>query len=306
MVKNKKVEKIFIKEALGTRNYFSYRMDLMLYKIILSVLVGIAIYIHTSDRGLSAVIGAEVFAIFTLVNKLTIKGRKNEGEEKLIKRMKMEHFKKKIEEINQDDFEMLIGFLFEKNGCRNFVKKGRHMYLAEKDGLINCIKIYKLYDSMELEKIDVRNLISFMCKNNIRIGYLVTTGKLSEEAKKLLDEFKEKLDIHIVGMDELFFLMEQNRIFPENKYFYNKLCEEKVFEEKKKILVKNIFGSKKVLVYILASVFFYITSVFMPENVINRYIAYYFILLTAISVGCIIWNKYISHISAGDKGKNLY
>ena len=271
MVKNKKVEKIFIKEALGTRNYFSYRMDLMLYKIILSVLVGIAIYIHTSDRGLSAVIGAEVFAIFTLVNKLTIKG-----------------------------------FLFEKNGFRNFVKKGSHMYLAEKDGLINCIKIYKLYDSMELEKIDVRNLISFMCKNNIRIGYLVTTGKLSEEAKKLLDEFKEKLDIHIVGMDELFFLMEQNRIFPENKYFYNKLCEEKVFEEKKKILVKNIFGSKKVLVYILASVFFYITSVFMPENVINRYIAYYFILLTAISVGCIIWNKYISHISAGDKGKNLY
>lgn len=294
MVENKRIEKRFVKEALGTRNYFSYRMDLMLYKIILSVLVGTAIYVHTSDSLISVIIGIEVFAIFTLVNKLHIKRKKNEGEEKLINKMKMEHFKKKIDEINQDDFEMLIGFLFEKSGFRNFIKKGRHMFLTERDGLINCIKIYKLYDNMELEKIDVRNLVSFMCECNIRIGYIIITGKLSGEAKKFLESFENSLDIHIVDMDELFSLMDGNGILPNNDFFYDRVCEEKVFEKKKETLKNNIFDSKKVLVYILASVFFYITSIFMPENVINRYISYYFILLTAISTGCIVWNKYVS------------
>ena len=131
---------------------------------------------------------------------------------------------------------------------------------------------------------------------------MITTVKLSEGAKEFLDEFKEKLDIHIIDLDELFSLMEENGILPDNQYFYNKVCEEKVFEKGKERMVKNIFNGKKILVYILASVFFYITSVFMPENIVNRYISYYFILLTAISSLHIIWSKYIS---AGVKNTNV-
>ena len=291
MAKNRKEEKLFIKEALKTRNYFSYRTDLILYKSILSVLVGTAIYMHTYNSAISVIIGAETFAIFTLVNKLALKRKMSEGGEKLIKRMKMEHFKKKVEEINQDDFEMLIIFLFEKNGYMNFIKNGRRMFLAEKDGLINYIKIYKFYDNMELEKIDLRNFVSFMCQNNIGTGHLITTGKLSEEAEVYLNSFNEKLDIHIAGMDELFTLMEENGILPDNEYFYNKICVQKILLKKREVLEKNIFGSKKVYVYILASIFFYITSVLIPKNVINSYISYYFILLAAISIVHMVWNK---------------
>ncbi len=295
MVENKKTRKRFIKEALGTRNYFSYRTDLVLYKIMLSILVLLVIFFITDDWGFSVLIAAEVFAIFTLVNKLNIKRKKSEGEEKLIDKMKRDHFKKKIDEINPEDFEMLICFLYEKKGCRNFVKKGRHMFLAEKGGLINCIKIYKLYDNIELEKIDVRNLIAFMCQNNVKIGHLVTTGILSEGAKELLDKFEDKLDIEIVALDELFNIMEEQGILPGNEYFYNKVGDEKIFEEKKTKLKNNIFDSKKIFVYIIASVFFYITSEIMPGNYIVRYISYYFILLTFINVFYMLWIKYISN-----------
>lgn len=303
MVENKKTRKRFIKEALGTRNYFSYRTDLVLYKIMLSILVLLAIFLITADWKFSVLIAAEVFAIFTLVNKLNIKRMKNEGEEKLINKMKKEHFKKKIDEINQEDFEMLVGFLYEKNGCRNFVKKGRHMFLAEKDGLINCIKIYKLYDNIELEKIDARNLIAFMCQNNIKIGHLVSTGNLSEEAKELLEKFKDKLDIEIVDLDGLFNIMKEQGILPANEYFYNKVSEEKIFEKKKIKLKNNVFDNKKIFVYIFAAVFFHVTAAVMPENNISRYISYYFIVLTIISVFYMIWIKYIS---GGVKGTGLF
>lgn len=294
MVENNKLRRKFIKEALGTRNYFSYRTDLLLYKIMLSILVMLAIFFITEDWNFSILIAAEVFVIFTLVNKLNITRKKNEGAEKYIYRMKKAHFKKRIDEINPDDFEILIGFLFEKKGCKNFVKKGRHMFLAEKDGLINCIKIFKLFEDIELEKIDVRSMINFMYQNNIKIGHLITTSNLSEDAKDLIEKFKDKLDINVVDLDGLYSLMEDNEILPDNEYFYNKAKEEKTLEKKKMILKSNIFDIKKLFVYMLASVFFYITSTIMPGNNVSRYISYYFILLTIISVLYLVWVKYIS------------
>lgn len=294
MVENNKLRKKFIKEALGTRNYFSYRTDLLLYKIMLSILVFLTIFFITADWNFSLLISAEVFIIFTLVNKLNITRKKDEGEEKYITRIKKEHFKKKIDEINPDDFEILIGFLFEKKGCKNFVKKGRHMFLAEKDGLISCIKIFKLFEDIELEKIDVRSMINFMCQNNIKIGHLVSTGNLSEEAKELLEKFKDKLNIDVVDLDGLYKLMEEHDILPNDDFFYNKAKEDKT-NEKKKVIKTNIFDNKKIFVYILSSVFFYITSTIMPDNNISRYISYYFIILTFISLFYMIWLKYISN-----------
>lgn len=294
MIENKRLNRKFIKEALGTRNYFSYRTDLMLYKIMLSILVMLVIYLITADWSFSILISAEVFVIFTLVNKLNIARKKHEGEEKLILKMKREHFKKKIDEINADDFVLLIGFLYEKKGCKNFVNKGRHMYLAEKDGLINCIKIYKLYDAIELEKIDVRNMLGFMCQNSIKIGHLITTGNLSKDAEELLEKFKDKLDINVVDIDKLFSMMEEHNILPDKEFFYEKVCEDKFIEKKKIKLKKNIFDNKKTFIYTMAAVFFYITSMVMPDNNLSRYISYYFVLLTVISVFYLVWIRYIS------------
>lgn len=294
MLENNKIRKKFIKEALGSRNYFSYRADLLLYKILLSIVVLLSIFFITSDWSLSIIIATEVFLIFTLVNKLNITRKKNDGEEKLISKMKKEHFKKKIDEINPEDFEILVGFLYEKKGCKDFVKKGRHMFLAEKGGLINCIKIYKLYDDIELEKIDVRNLITFMMQNNVKIGHLVTTGSLSEEAEALIEKFKDKLSIEVIDLDGLYSMMEANDILPDNEYFYNKIGEEKSTEKKKIKIKNNMLDNKKIFVYAFAAVFFYLTSTVMPDNNISRYISYYFILLTIISAFHLIWVKYIS------------
>ena len=44
MIKDNKLKKIYIKEALGNRNYLSYRTDLILLKILVSFAVFIATY----------------------------------------------------------------------------------------------------------------------------------------------------------------------------------------------------------------------------------------------------------------------
>lgn len=294
MINNRKFKKIFIKEAIGSRNYFSYRTDLILYKVLLSILILLAIFLISDDLGLSLLISAEVFLIFTLVNKLNVDRKTNEGENQLILKRKKEHFKKKLEEININDFELLIGFLFEKRGCKNFIKKGRHLYLAEKDGLINCIKIYRLYENIELERIDVRNLVTYMCQSNIRIGYLITTGVLSESAKELLEDFKDRLDITVIDLDGLFTMMEEYNILPMDDYFYNKVYEEESIKPKDIDIKKNVLNNKKIVMYILSAIFFYITSMIMAENNISRYISYYFIMLTIINVSYLIWIKYIA------------
>lgn len=294
MLDNRKFKKIFIKEAIGSRNYLSYRTDLILYKILLSILVFLVILFISDDIGLSVLISGEVFLIFTLINKLNVDRKRNEGENQLILKRKKEHFKKKLEEININDFELLIGFLFEKKGCKNFIKKGRHMYLAEKEGLINCIKIYRLFENIELERIDARNMVTYMCQNNIRIGYLITTGVLSEGAKELLEDFKDRLNITVMDFDSLFAMMEENEILPENDFFYNKIYEEESGKTKDVDIKKNIFDNKKIIIYIFSSVFFYAASMIMPQNNISRYISYYFIVLTAINVFYSIWIKHIS------------
>ena len=121
MIRDNNIKRIFIKEALGKRNYFSYRTDLILYKIILSLIVFLTIYLLTVDFILSILFAVQVFVIFTLINKLNINRKKDEGEEKLILKIKMEHFQKRLNEINNVDFEMMTGYLFEKEGWKNFI-----------------------------------------------------------------------------------------------------------------------------------------------------------------------------------------
>lgn len=294
MIDNKKFKKIFIKEAIGTRNYLSYRTDLILYKSLLSILIFLTILFISDDIGLSVLISGEVFLIFTLVNKLNVDRKKNDGESQLILKKKKEHFKKKLEEININDFELLIGFLFEKRGCKNFVKKGRHMYLAENERLINCIKIYRLFENVELERIDVRNMVTYMCQNNIRIGYLITTGVLSESAKELLEDFKDRLDITVIDFDSLFTMMEEQEILPADDFFYSKIYDEERVKTKDIDIKKNVFDNKKIAIYAVSSVFFYAMSMIMPENSLSRYISYYFIVLTSINIAYSVWIRYIA------------
>jgi len=291
---NKDIKKKFISEDLGTRNYYGYRTDLVLSKLMLSLLTFLAVFIFANDMIFSALIAVEVFFIYTLINKYGIEKKNRNGKEKLLSRMKKEHFKDRVDEMNTDAFEMLVGFLFEKKGCKGIVKKGRRMFLAEKDGIIECIKIYKLYDNMELEKTDIRSLVVFMRQNSIRTAHIVSTAPLSEQASEFLEKYKGKINTEIIGMDELFNMAEESGILPGNKHFYNKISESKYMKKKKVHLKKNVFDNKKTFMYIASAIFFYVTSTLMPGNYLAKYVSLYFILLTCISCFYFLWVRYIS------------
>lgn len=283
MINDKNMKRIFVKEALGSRKYFSYRTDLILYKILLSIVVLTIMFFMTSDIFLSVLFCAEVFLIFTLINKMNVERMKKEGKIKLFTRIKKDHFKRKLSEINAADFELFIGYLLEKEGWRNYIKKGHHMYLAEKEGIIHCIKIFKLLEENEVEKTDVRSMIEFMGQNGIRTGYLAVTGSISQGAFELLEKFNHKLDIKILDIDELYDRVEKQNMLPEDECFIDQICNEKKIAEKEEVK-NNVFDSKKTILYMAATVFFYFSSKLIPNSIVSRYILYYFVILSLLSI----------------------
>ena len=282
MIKDNKVKKTYIKEALGNRNYLSYRTDLMLLKILVSFAVFIATYFIYLDHILSILLASLVFFVLTLINKINIKKKNEKGKNILIKKVKEDYFSSKIEEINQGDFELLIKLFFRNEGYNNIIKKGRSLYLAEKDGYITCIKIFKLYDGIEVEKLDIRSLLTFMGNSNIRNGFLVTTTALSEDVVKLIEKFKDRFEITIIGIEDMHSLADKYNMLPDESFYYKRLKEEKILV--KKDIKENVLNIRKIYLYIAASVFFYMSSVWMPENKLVIYISYFFIVLSIINI----------------------
>ena len=282
MIKDNKVRKTYVKEALGNRNYLSYRTDLMLLKILVSFVVFIATYFIYFDLILSLLLASLVFFVFTLVNKINVDKKNERGKNMLMKKVKEEYFSSKIEEINQNDFEMLIKLFFNNEGYNNIFKKGRSLYLAEKEGYITCIKIFKLYDGIEVEKLDIRSLLTFMGNSNIRNGFLVTTSSLSEDAAKLIEKFKDRFEITVIDIEGMYSLADKYNMLPDESFYYKRLNEEKVIT--KNDFKKNVLNIRKVYLYIAASIFFYMSSVWMPENQLVIYISYFFIVLTIINI----------------------
>lgn len=282
MIKDNNLRKTFVKEALGNRNYISYRTDLMLLKVLISFVVFILIYFIYLDLLLSLLTTSLVFAVFTLINKINVDSKNEKGKKLLINKVKMNYFSSKIEEINLNDFELLIKLFFNKEGYNNIIKKGRSLYLAEKEGYISCIKIFKLYGGIEVEKLDIRSLLTFMGQNGMKNGFLVTTSSLSEEAEKLLEKFKDKFEITLIDIEGMYNLAEKYNMLPGDSFYYNKLYEEKSITDKKDVK-NNVLGIKKLALYIPAAIFFYISSIWLPENKLVIYISYYFAILSIIT-----------------------
>lgn len=282
MIKDNKVKKTYIKEALGNRNYLSYRTDLMLLKILVSIVVFIVTYFIYLDIILSLLLASLVFFVFTLVNKINVERKNEKGKNMLIKKVKEEYFSSKIEEINQSDFEMLIKLFFRNEGYNNIIKKGRSLYLAEKEGYITCIKIFKLYDGIEVEKIDIRSLLTFMGNSNIRNGFLITTSDLSEDAVKLIEKFNDRFEITIIDIEGMYSLADKYNMLPEESFYYKKLSEKKIVI--KNDFKENVLNIRKIYLYIAASIFFYMSSVWMPENKLVIYISYFFIALSIFNI----------------------
>lgn len=282
--RNKNDRRIFIEETIGTRKYFSYRADLVLYKLILCILVYIVIYIATSNFIFSIFVCLQVFLIFTLINKLSIEHREKQGKEILINKIKKDYFKKKLKDIDIIGFENLVKYFFQKQGYINYKRITKHIYSTEKNLKTFYIKILKCYDGAEVEKIDIRNFISIIEKNNIKNGFLISTNEISDEVTKSIDKINENMQITIIGFDKLYDLTEKFNLLPENKFFYKKINCEKTRNKNVEIIKNNTLNNKKIIIYIFASVFFYITSSITPYNIFPLYISYYFLLLTIISI----------------------
>ncbi|MFA7549128.1 MAG: restriction endonuclease, partial [Sedimentibacter sp.] len=264
------------------KNYLSYRTDLMLLKILVSFAVFIATYFIYLDHILSILLASLVFFVFTLINKINVERKNEKGKNILIKKVKEDYFSSKIEEINQGDFELLIKLFFRNEGYNNIIKKGRSLYLAEKDGYITCIKIFKLYDGIEVEKIDIRSLLTFMGNSNIRNGFLITTSDLSEDAVKLIEKFNDRFEITIIDIEGMYSLADKYNMLPEESFYYNKLSEKKIVI--KNDFKENVLNIRKIYLYIAASIFFYMSSVWMPENKLVIYISYFFIALSIFNI----------------------
>lgn len=291
MIKDNKLRKTFIKEALGSRNYLSYRTDLMLLKIIVSIIVFIVTYFIYLDLVLSILLAFLAFSVFTLINKINVDKKNEKGRELLFKKVKKEYFLSKIEEINQSDFEMLIKLFFKNEGYNNIIKKGRSLYLAEKEGYITCIKVFKLLDGIEVEKLDIRSLLTFMGNSNIKKAFLVTTSDLSEDAEKLMEKFKDRFEITIIDIEGMYSLADKYNMLPEDSFYYKRMNEEKTTY--KKDVKENVLSINKIYLYIAAAIFFYMSSVWMPENRLVIYLSYFFILMTIINLVYFLANKYI-------------
>lgn len=292
MIKDNKIKRIYVKEALANKNYLSYRIDLMLFKVLISFVIFILTYLIYLDLMLSILTASLVFAIITLVNKVNVEKKNEKGRDILLKKVKQEYFSSKIEEMQPSDFELLIKLFFCNEGYKNVVKNGRSLYLAEKEGYICCIKIFKLFDGTEVEKIDVRSLLTFMGNSGIRKGFLVATSGLSEDAAKLIDKFKDKFEITIIDIEGLYSLAEKNKILPEEAFFHKMLNDKKTISKKE--LKENVLDIRKVYLYIAASVFFYMSSVWMPENRLVIYISYLFIIMAIINIIYFVTYKYLN------------
>ncbi len=290
MIKDNKVKKTYVKEALGNRNYLSYRTDLMLLKILVSFVVFIATYFIYLDLILSLLFASLVFFVFTLVNKINVDKKNEKGRDLLLKKAKKEYFLSKIQEINQNDFEMLIKLFFKNEGYNNIIKKGRSLYLAEKGGYIICIKIFKLFEGIEVEKLDIRSLLTFMGNSSIKKGFLATTSDLSEDAEKLIEKFKDKFEITIIDIEGMYSLADKYNMLPEDSFYYKRINEER-FTSKKDVK-ENVLSINKIYLYIAAAIFFYMSSIWLPENKLVIYISYYFILMIIINTLYFLVNNY--------------
>jgi len=281
----KKAKKIFVEETIGTRKYFSYRTDLMLYKSVLCISIFLSIYMITSELFISILISFQVLLIFTLINKINLERKEKEGREILLTKTKKLYVKKKLNDIDIIRFEKLIKFFLEKQGYLNFKKIEKSIYSIDKSDETFYIKIFKLFDGAEVEKIDIRNFITVLGQNKAKNGFLVTTNEISEETNKFIEKLNVDIHLTVINADSLYELAEKYKLLPDNNFFYNKIYEKKAKNSniKLKIIKNNALSNKKIVIYIFAAIFFYIISIIMPYNNLSQYISYYFIILTIVS-----------------------
>ncbi len=289
--KEKETRRKFIEHTIGTRKYFSYRADLIFLKFIISVASFLTIFLMSRNFIFSLVISSEAFLIFTLINKLNLDRKVKEGEELFIKESKKDYYNSKLNDMSIEKFQLLIKYFFEKEGYTDYKKMGNHLFTAQKNGETYCIKTFKIYNGIEIEKIDIRSYIVFLAQSPYKKAFFVTYNEMSEEANDLIKKANEEMDITVINNDKLFEFAEKNDLMPDKSYFYEKINDVKTKSIDKTAIKNTAFDKKKIWIYMLSAILFYVISIVLPDNMTSVYISWYFIILTVVCLLSLMASK---------------
>ena len=280
---DKVLKKLYVEETLKTRKYIGYRLDIALIKLIITAIILTALYLYSNDLIFSMIAGLQVFVILTLFNKIRIDKKIKIGKEKLSQRIKIKKFKNKIFYSDYNELESFIMFYLNQYRYKDTKKIKKYCYSAVKDNETVFVHIMKFYEDASIEKIDIRNLLTSIIDKKYNKNLLITLNDLSEEAKELIENFKDKLNIQILGFDDLYKFADGCSLLSE-VYEYNDIENlDKKIHKKTRDILGNIFINKKLIIYLLAAGMFYVMHKIVFQNQLGLYISYYFVILAGIN-----------------------
>lgn len=289
---DKFLKRLYIEETLKTRKYMGFRLDIALVKSIITMVILTILYLYTNDLIFSIILGLQVFLILTLLNKMTIDKKIKIGKEKLSQRIKKEKFKKKVYYSDYAEFENFIMLYLNQYRYKDIQKIREYSYGAVKNGETVYVYLIKFYEGTCVEKIDIRNLLTVLINEKIKKSIVITTNELSDDAKEMFEKFKSKINIELINFDDLYNFADKNSLLSEAYEYKDIENLDRKIHKKTSDIIGNIFINKKIIIYLLASVLFYVMHRFVLQNQLGLYISYYFIILASINI---VYNLYKSY-----------
>lgn len=282
--KQKIYNKIYIEETLKNRKYLSFRLDLIMIKVIVSALFFIVIFTRTNSLWFAILMTVQIFLLFSLVNKKIMDRRKEKGEKVVLDKYKKNYFERKIFKMTDIEFADYIKLILEKTDYEEIERIDNKYAIGYKDGTKRLIRIFHMYKGAVINATDIRDVISRTIKCKYECIVLIMPHEMTEDAKDILANSKELIKIDIFDINELYSLTNNLKLLPKSINNYEEIKKVKTRKERFKIIESNIFSSKKIIIYALAALFFYITGKITYFNTYNIYFSYYFIFLIIINI----------------------
>lgn len=293
---NKRLKKLnrinknrYIEETLKKRKYFSYRIDLVLIKIVLVCLFFMLIYSKSEDFKFALLITLQIFILLTLINSKILSNRAKKGKKVLFERIKRNNFEKKVQQMDLKKFTEYIKLILEKSGYKKIGNKNIKCINGYFNGNKANIKIFYMYSETNIDTRDIRNFIVDSLDEDYKYVVIATPYKLKNDTFEMIDVLKKEIFIDILDIDKLYDITNKLNILPDDEINYNMEIENSIKDNKNKIIKSNVFGSTKIIIYALSATFFYFTGKISYLNTYNKYISYYFIVLLILSI---VYNLY--------------
>lgn len=297
---DKVLKRLYIEETLKTRKYIGYRLDIALIKSILTVIIYILLYNYSKSIVFSVVIATQIFLILTLLNKIRIDKKIKTGKNKLLQRIKLKKFKNKIFYSDYSEIESFIMLYLNQYRYKDIKKIRKYSYSAIKDGEATNIFIMKYFEEATIEKVDIRNILKLIFDKKANRNLLFILNDMSDDARELLEKYIERLNIQTVYLEDIYKFADDSLLLSEEYEYKDIEGLERRISKKTKDLVKNVFINKKLILYMLAAIMFYMLHKTIFPSQFGIYISYYFIFLACINA---IYSLYLFFFTRINKNK---